>query len=512
MTTLAQKTSPPEVDLLPEPKVLGKEVAETDCKRALLTGPYGARNQSHSNRLSLGLIGTYNLIDKARDWLSLINEPIESESRSDPSDLTAQRRHKLLFPDFPGCPVAFGKSLILEPEFEQRITLDELQVLDKNNKVSYIEQLLQIVEAKIQRIVEASERRPDAILLLLTEEIYDLCHIVGSYHRKLKRTKITRTDQLDLFTDFDTLRLTPRTDEEEPVYRNLRSALKKIAMNPSYGVPIQIIRENTLEGKDTQNLATRSWNLCTGLYYKSGNFPWVLEGMDAKTCFLGISFYHKKTAHTDSVFSSMAHLFSNDFNSVVLRGDKVPYDEVLKSPVLDKDSVKRIVDKALGEFLAARGRYPERLVIHKTSRYTLAEIDGFGTALRSLNIAYDLVSLTKAPLRLVRWGQYPVPRGSVYVASDSDAYLYTKGFVPDLQTYPGNHIPAPFWVQKARGDSSIRMICAEILMLTKLNWNTADFCCGVPITLSFARNVGDVFKEFGGDDSYEPSRFFRFYM
>jgi len=179
---------------------------------------------------------------------------------------------------------------------------------------------------------------------------------------------------------------------------------------------------------------------------------------------------------------------------------------------LDKEAARKIVEKSLAEFYAARRRYPERLVIHKTSRYSQPEIQGFEEALSSLRIAYDLVSLTKAPLRLVRWGQYPVPRGAVYEFSESDAYLYTKGFVPDLQTYPGNHIPSPFWVQRPRGDSSMKTICSELLMLTKLNWNTADFCCGVPITLSFARNVGDVFKEFDEADQYEPSRFFRFYM
>jgi hypothetical protein len=41
--------------------------------------------------------------------------------------------------------------------------------------------------------------------------------------------------------------------------------MKKIAMAPKI-VPIQIIREQTLRGKGTQNLATRSWNLITGLY------------------------------------------------------------------------------------------------------------------------------------------------------------------------------------------------------------------------------------------------------
>lgn len=384
--------------------------------------------------------------------------------------------------------------------------------MDKSNEFTFIESLLRSIESKIERIAKVADKKPDVILLLLTEEVYELCHIVGDYHRRLRKPRIIDANQLDLFKDFDTLQLSPRVDTDKLVSRNLRSALKKIAMNPVYGVPIQIIRENTLLGKETQNLATRSWNLCTGLYYKTGDLPWILDAMDAKSCFLGISFYHKKTAYRDYVFSSMAHLFSNDFNSVVLRGDPVPFDSVLKAPVLDREAAQKIVEKALSEYFNSRESYPERLVIHKTSRYTDAEIEGFEGALSNKGMAYDLVSLTKAPLRLIRWGQYPMPRAAAYEFSDRDAYLYTKGFIPDLQTYPGSHIPSPFWVHKARGDSSIDTICSEILMLTKLNWNTADFCCGVPITVSFARNVGDVFKEFREQDQFEPSRFFRFYM
>ena len=492
--------------------MLGKSSAETDCKRVLLGGPYAARAESHSNRISVGLIGTYSLVDKAKKWLSQVNEPIESRREARDADVVALERHKLLFPDFPGCPVAFEKTLISEPQFEQKITLDELKLLDRSNEFTFIEGLLKLIDAKIARITEVADRKPHVILLLLTEEIYDLCHIVGDYHRRLKKPRIVDANQLDFFKDFDTLQLTPKVESDKPISRNLRSALKKIAMNPVYGVPIQIIRENTLLGKETQNLATRSWNLCTGLYYKTGELPWILDAMSPTSCFLGISFYHKKTAYKDYVFSSMAHLFSNDFNSVVLRGDPVPFDDVLKAPVLDKESARKIVEKALGEYHGSRGKYPERLVIHKTSRYSDSEIEGFEAAMNNKGMAYDLVSLTKAPLRLIRWGQYPMPRAAMYGFSEQDAYLYTKGFIPDLQTYPGSHIPSPFWVQRARGDSSMDTICAEVLMLTKLNWNTADFCCGVPITLSFARNVGEVFKEFGENEQFEPSRFFRFYM
>lgn len=512
MTMSVPKTKLPEVALLSEPRVLGKGAAETDCKRALLTGPYGARKPSHSNRISVGMIGPYNLIDKAKKWLGQVNDGIESTSEARNPEPLVQMRHKLLFPDFPGCPAAFDKSIVTEPQFEQKIPLDELRRLDKSNEFTFIEGLLRLVEDKIARICEAADKKPDVILLLLSEEIYDLYRIIGHYHRPLKRPGLTDVDQLDFFKDFDTLQLIPRADDEKPLSRNLRSALKKIAMNPAYGIPIQIIRENTLIGKDTQNLATRSWNLCTGLYYKTGDLPWILEAMDSKSCFLGISFYHKKTAYKDYVFSSMAHLFSNDFNSVVLRGDPVPFDDSLKAPVLDKQSAQQIVEKALSEYFSSRGSYPQRLVVHKTSRYIPAEIEGFEAALRDKGMAYDLVSLTKAPLRLLRWGQYPMPRGAFYEFSDAEAYLYTKGFIPDLQTYPGSHIPSPFWIYKSRGDSSMATICSEILMLTKLNWNTADFCCGVPITVSFARNVGEVYKEFGEQDRFEPSRFFRFYM
>ncbi len=50
-------------------------------------------------------------------------------------------------------------------------------------------------------------------------------------------------------------------------------------MNPNYAVPIQIVREQTLRGKGTQNfgdtyMESRS---ITGLYYKTGEIPWILE-------------------------------------------------------------------------------------------------------------------------------------------------------------------------------------------------------------------------------------------
>jgi hypothetical protein len=502
------------VDQLAEPNVLSKTSEESDCKRALLSGPYAARGEGHSNKVSLGVVGLHHLVEMMEEWAGQCNEPVASIPHSQTRDPKAERKHRLLFPDFPGYPAVFEKTLAIEKPFKEKIPLSEIACLDKSNKYAYIEGLLGIFEARLAHMIGASDRKPDVVLVLLTDEMYDTCHIVGDYHQKLRRARPPSEAQLDLFKDFDQFSNLPPKELEKRHYRVLRSALKRIAMNPKYGVPIQIVRERTLRGEDTQNLATRSWNLCTGVYYKSGDLPWIVSGLDKDTCFLGVSFFHKKTPYMDEVYTSMAHLFSNEFDSIVLRGDKVSFDETLRAPALDRPKARRLIELALHEYRTVRQTdiSPKRLVIHKTSRFNNEELLGFADVLDPLRIAYDLVSVTKSDLRLVRWGMYPVPRGTVWIASECVAFLYTKGFVLDLQTYPGSHLPSPFMIEKARGDSSMQTICKDILALTKLNWNTADFCCGVPITIGFSRNVGEILKEFDDSDSYPPNRLYRFYM
>ena len=50
----------------------------------------------------------------------------------------------------------------------------------------------------------------------------------------------------------------------------------------------------------------------------------------------------------------------------------------------------------------------------------------------------------------------------------------------------------------------------EILLLTKMNWNSADFCGAMPITLRFAHLVGDILREM--PEGFEPNPKYKFYM
>ena len=56
-----------------------------------------------------------------------------------------------------------------------------------------------------------------------------------------------------------------------------------------WGVPIQILREATLLGKDKnlQDKATRAWNFAIALYFKCGGVPWKGHGLEEDTCYIG---------------------------------------------------------------------------------------------------------------------------------------------------------------------------------------------------------------------------------
>jgi hypothetical protein len=499
-----------KVERLPEPNLRFKSGVDTYCKFGLGNhGPYDATKAGHKSVVTLGVVGMKESIDKARDWIALCNSYLESRPHGEKEEI-----NKDLFPDFPGADDAFNTTLVFEDRFVQEIRLSDYAKLNRGNDIAYTSRLLEIFEEKIKLMLEVGgDDKPDVILCILTEEMYELGHAAGDYHKRLRK-RVGDPNQINLFADWDKFSGTPYSrDEEEPFYINFRSSMKKMAMSSSVGVPIQILKSATIDPDDHsgQNIATKAWNICTGLYYKSGKHPWILDEIDPRACYLGISFYHKKSHYQDDVYTSMAHMFANDFQDIILRGRKVNFDDVLGEPFLDHDKSVSLVTQALEVFDRHRESKPKRMVIHKTSGFRDGEVRGFSEVLEKAGIMYDLVTLTKSSVRLVRYGTMPVPRGSMFNV-DGVTFLYTKGYVPELKTYPGVHLPAPFQVTKARGDSSLKEICREILALTKLNWNSADFCGGLPITIGFSRNVGQVLKTFDEGEKEQPAESYRFYM
>jgi hypothetical protein len=126
-------------------------------------------------------------------------------------------------------------------------------------------------------------------------------------------------------------------------------------------------------------------------------------------------------------------------------------------------------------------RLPRRLVVHKQSRFFPDELAGFQDSLHDYE--YDLVALAQST-RLMRHDEYPPPRGACVSLGDR-RYLYTTGYVPSLGRYPHGHVPTSVQITDHVGDSDAQSLLREILLLTKMNWNSARVAEKLPVTVRF---------------------------
>ncbi|HUK02979.1 MAG TPA: hypothetical protein VLW26_11935, partial [Steroidobacteraceae bacterium] len=302
--------------------------------------------------------------------------------------------------------------------------------------------------------------------------------------------------------------LKPQADEL--LYRRFYRALKARLMQCRNAVPIQVVREHTYrEDKATQSPATRAWNLGVSLFYKSGNVPWKPVGLPENFCFIGVSFHHLKRQGGDVVYASVAQAFSTTVLPFVLRGAVLGRDQIRnRQPYLTEAQSADLVTRLIQAYEDLAGVRPDRVIIHKTSRYQKEEITGFSRA-RGLVPALDLIWLGQTGLRLVKKGSEEVWRGTLVSVNDADQYLFTTGYVPWWREYPGPHIPSPMQFGSAF-PTDLPERAREILALTKMNWNSSDGLSRYPVTISFARRVGSIMTELADDPNPNPS--YRFYM
>jgi hypothetical protein len=148
------------------------------------------------------------------------------------------------------------------------------------------------------------------------------------------------------------------------------------------------------------------------------------------------------------------------------------------------------------------GLLPKRIVVHKTSTYQSEEENGFRRAAKGLVPGCDLIWLRQTPFRLVRKG------AETLCQIEGESFLFTSGYVPWWDEFSGAHIPAPIQLGSA-GETDIEARAREILLLSKMNWNSSDGITRLPVTLLFAKRVGEIMTELS--DNVAPNPSFRFH-
>lgn len=455
-------------------------------------------NQVRPEKITLGIIGKGEGIDKVIGWLESCKTHIGGKQSKNPLPK--------LFPNFSGFnkEVGFKCEIAYDDTYLRRLNNSEFdQIIKKHeNLEDRINDIAALYLSEIKFL--AKNKKPDVILCVLSE----------NFITYIQEDSIERSED-----DSDEAVASSNKEEEfeegevSQKEQNFRRYLKAKAMQ--FNVPIQIVRDRIAKPTgEMQDEATIAWNFFTALYYKASGTPWALIRKDAAetTCYAGISFFKSRDKATTQ--TSIAQIFNELGKGVILRGEEIKLKKNDRVPHLSGEQAFNLLDLSLKEYYEAVKIFPKRLVIHKTSNFSDDEVYGFNQAVKKYFInQLDLVSIQQADIRLYRQGNYPPMRGTHMSRSDKFHVLYTRGSVPYYETYPGKYIPSPLEIRLAQYDESPNLICDEVLSLTKMNWNNTQFDRKFPITIECARNVGEILKYLDPNDPLDIMQLkYSFYM
>lgn len=485
-----------KVSFLHEPELeFGNAGTHVDIRYGLIRyGPLDTGEPTSPTQLRVGLIGTQETIDSVRVWLEHCKDGVPAK----------HSRLGNLFPLFPGFSEAstFHSSLVFHDRWSSPIRQREIETILQHSKGE------QMVREFVSLFVDhaASLLESGGPMALVCVPPMDLLAAVDG----TQEPKPDAQDQeLDEGTD--------ATDNQSPTGPAFHDLLKAEGMR--LGVPIQMVRPYTYGGRvrsrrnsqPLQDEGTRAWNIHTALYYKAGGVPWRLlrSASDLASCFVGISFY--KTLEGDRLLTSVAQVFNERGEGVIVKGAQAQISKEDRNPHLSHDDAKALLKNAIQIYRREHRTSPARLVVHKTSKLTGGEQQGFEAAATEHEIdIIELLSMRRSLTRLFRVGTYPPLRGTFLNLQPSTGVLYLRGSVQFFETYPGMYVPRPLEFFVTRSETPIEQLAKEMLSLSKLNWNNTQFDGGEPITLRAARRVGDILKCVPEGGVVQPS--YRFYI
>jgi hypothetical protein len=375
-------------------------------------------------------------------------------------------------PGFPGFApnTGFRCSFLTDASWVSEIAEGELKEMCA--RPSAVLPLAELFHQHIRSLYELTSAKPDVVLCLPPETVR-------------KRVKPNLGDE-----DED------RPDAEEPDDPDFHDYLKGLCLETRSLIQLIWPRTYTGTGKGVQDPATRAWNLFGALFYKAGGVPWKLRKPpgSVNTCYVGISFSRREEG--GYMHSSLTQVFNDKGEGTILRGGIAHKSQEDFEVHLPKDSAKKLLSDAIQNYASANDkRLPDRVVVHKSSGYDQQELDGFNEAALAQNVRFrDLLALGRSHIRFFRKGSYPPLRGTHILLDDDNSLLYTRGSVPFYRKYPGPYVPRTLHIRYFQSDRSQSELAAEILALTKLNWNKTQFDSFYPISLAGSKQIGTIYK------------------
>ncbi|MFA5957076.1 hypothetical protein [Hyphomicrobium sp.] len=490
-----------EVLYFPEPKLEFAFGQTTPHPKdgLFLYGPHGKARKTRDIRI--GVVGTPDGINYFKSWAAEIKKRVDV-----PPPGKTEKKERLHLANFPGIEEAFG---ITFNENEFAACPIEAKAIDEASRIvnlhEAVKKVVRLYVSRIRKYQSNEERVIDVWALVVPEPIFERCRprakrtglpmVRGDFGKKQSQ----RSD-LPLLGDLVDQTAEGIFDDAPDFHRQVKAELLDL-------LPTQILRETTLAPmafknsagypiRRLQDRATVAWNLATGLYYKTQAAPpWKLAGIRPGVCYVGLVYKNLPNDPNDHVCCA-AQMFLSEGDGVVFRGANGPWKTADYEYHLEPRAARDLIDKVLATYTDKHGSPPRELFIHGRTSFSDDEWRAFETAAHEdTNVVGVRIKSTRGDTKLFRDGDYPVVRGTALVLDHRNAYLWTTGYAPQLDTYIGPETPNPLFISVLRSKKNlpdIKTVLSDIMGLTKINYNSCNFNDGLPVTVRFANIIGDV--------------------
>jgi SIR2-like domain len=293
------------------------------------------------------------------------------------------------------------------------------------------------------------------------------------------------------------------------------------AYSVQHGISTQFLNQETF--KDETQCRVWWW-LSLAFYVKSMRTPWVLDGLDESTAFVGLGFSVKHAVEKRRhIVLGCSHIYSARGIGLQYRLSKIENPVFFGgNPFLSREDARQVGERIRELFFESRSKLPDRVVIHKRTPFRFDERVGLREGLSGVANIEMLEIYVDESLRYVASSVnsrgeldadgYPVKRCTTVKLDDRSALLWVHGASLEVSTnarrpyFQGKRrIPAPIILRRHAGNSDLRMVAEEILGLSKMNWNTFDFYTKLPATVHSSNEIariGSLLERFGAN-SYD---------
>lgn len=297
-----------------------------------------------------------------------------------------------------------------------------------------------------------------------------------------------------------------REIKNETEYFDLHDSLKIYCAGK--GIVTQIIEERSVH--TTNDFAKIIWGLSTAIYAKAVGRLWKPKEYNLNTAYIGLS-YVQSVKNNEKISIGCSQLFDAEGNGMKLYLRPLKNPQIIqRNPFMRSDDAYRLMSNLKKMYDDSVPIHKlNRIVIHKTTFFTKEEMEGITKGLVGVENIELLQIQEFTTWRAIRFdfdkaAPYPIQRGTVIPLDEETFLIWTHGSVQHDELAGRNRnyfkngrgIPAPLLVKRYMGKSTAEELVNEILMLTKMNWNSGDGLYKIlPVTLDFAKTLSRVAKQ-----------------